>query len=184
MPTITLITHNPNKVKEFKYILEPLVTVNHLDLEYPELRSDSNQDIAEMSAKQLAEKFQKQVVVEDSGIFIEALGGFPGTCSAYCYKRIGLDGILKLMKGTKDRRAYYLSAIALCEPGKKPISFIGKDEGTIALKKTGKFGWGHDPIFIPKGKKQTYGVLKEKMQGPNLHRRRSLELLKKYLIQR
>src|SRR3989344_7413078 len=153
---INLITSNLGKVKELKAYLEPEIKINHIKKEYRELRSDNPEEIAEESAKRLAEQLKKPVVVEDSGLFIKALNGFPGTCSAYIHKRIGLDGILKLMKGIKEREAMYISAVGYCEPNKQPLSFLGTEKGTIALKIRGAFGFGHDPIFIPEGEKKTF----------------------------
>ena len=95
---INLITSNLGKLKEFKIYLEPDIKINHIEMEYEELRSDNPEEIAKESAKRLAEELKKTVVVEDSGLFIRALNDFPGTCSKYIHQRIGLKGILKLME--------------------------------------------------------------------------------------
>lgn len=192
MKTINLITHNPNKVREFKQLLEPDFKIEHLDYDYPELRSDSPQEIVEIAAKSLAEKLQKIVVVEDSGFFITALNDFPGTCTAYIHKRIGNKGIIKLMKNIKDkeRTCYYISAIAYCEPGNKPISFLGKEQGKVSLRIAGKNGWGQDPIFIPRKfnnklnhDNKTYGQLRNKDgKDTNPFREMAIKKLKGYLI--
>src|SRR3989338_1933255 len=156
---INFVTSNLNKVKEFKQILEPKIKVNHIKISYPELRSDNPEEIARHSVEMLANKLKKVVVVEDSGLFIQALNDFPGTCSAYIHKRIGLRGILKLMKGLEDRTCYYRSAVAYCEPGKDPISFFGEEKGILSDDIKGVYGFGHDPIFIPEGSKKTYGEM-------------------------
>ena len=104
MVSINFVTSNKNKVKEFKQILEPEIKVNHIKLSYPELRSDDPEEIARQSAQMLANKLKKTIVVEDSGLFIKALNNFPGTSSAYIHKRIGLQGIIKLMEDIKNRQ--------------------------------------------------------------------------------
>ena len=177
---INLITHNKNKVKEFKLLLEPHTNVNNIDFDYPELRSDDPTDIVNVAAKSLAEKLQKTVVVEDSGFFIESLGDFPGTCTSYVHKRIGNEGIIKIMKGNKKRKCFYKSTIGYCEPGKEPISFLGIEEGKVADKPAGNKGWGQDPIFVPKGKQKTYGQIRSG-NDVNLFRKRAIEKLKSYL---
>jgi len=154
---ITLITSNLGKVKEFKECLEPEIIVDHQNYDYEELRSDDPKEIAKESAKRVCEELNKPVVVEDSGLFIDALNGFPGTCSAYIHKRIGLKGILKLMEDKENRTAHYRSAVAYCEPGNEPISFLGEEKGSIAKEELGESGFGHDPIFIPFGNNKTYG---------------------------
>ena len=158
---INLVTHNTGKVKEFKEILEPKITVNHIDIEYPELRSDDPIEIASLASQQLSKILNKPVVVEDSGLFVTSLNDFPGTCSAYIHKRIGLLGILKLMKGIKNRTVYYKSAVSYCKPGKKPVTFLGIEKGKISNEIKGKYGFGHDSIFIPLRNKKTYGEMKD-----------------------
>jgi len=178
---ITFITSNKNKVKEFRQILEPDIKVNHINIPYPELRSDNPEEIARMSAEMLANKLKKTVVVEDSGLFIEALNGFPGTCSAYIHKRIGLEGIIKLMKGIKNRNCTYKSAVAYCEPNKKPISFLGEEKGKVAESVKGHFGFGHDPTFIPEESNKTYGEIKN-CENIKKFRRRAVLKLREYLL--
>src|SRR3989338_6090194 len=99
--TINFATSNPGKVREFEQILEPEIRVNHIKISYPEIRSEDSEEIAKHSAKALADKFKKKIVVEDSGLFIKSLNDFPGTYSATVHKKIGLEGILKLMKDAK-----------------------------------------------------------------------------------
>jgi XTP/dITP diphosphohydrolase len=177
---INLITHNPGKVREFKKILEPKIKVNVIDFDYLELRNDDPLEIAKLAAEQMADKFKKPIVVEDSGLFIPALGDFPGTCSAYVHKRIGLQGILKLMEGKKDRKCFYRSAVGYCEPGKEAVAFLGEEQGTISEKIVGKNGFGHDPIFIPIGEKETYGQL-DNVEDTKIFRKAAIQKLLRYL---
>src|SRR3989338_1323998 len=183
MASVNFVTSNPGKVREFRQILEPKIKVNHIKMAYPELRSDSSEEIARHSAEMLAEKLNKTVVVEDSGLFIKALNGFPGTCSAYIHKRIGLDGILRLMEGVKDRSCTYRSAVACCEPGKKTVSFLGEEKGAISESIRGSFGFGHDPIFIPEGGSKTYGEM-ENVEEIKKFRRMAVEKLKRHLMKK
>ncbi|MBI1935483.1 non-canonical purine NTP pyrophosphatase [Candidatus Woesearchaeota archaeon] len=179
-PAINLVTSNLGKVQEFVQILEPEIRVNHIKISYPEMRSDSPEEIARQSAEMIANKLKKAVVIEDSGLFIQALNDFPGTCSSYIHKRIGLKGILKLMEGIEERRCIYKSAVAYCEPSKKPVSFFGEEKGLIAEDARGKFGFGHDPIFIPKGSSNTYGEMPNSGEIKKF-RRIAVGKLKKYL---
>ncbi len=173
---IYLVTSNRNKVKEFKEVLEPKIKVEQIEMEYPELRSDDPEEIVKLAAKQLSNILKKAVVVEDSGFFIRALNGFPGTCTKYIYERIGNKGFLKLMKNVKDRTCYYKSAIGYCEPGKEPVSFSGIEEGKVSEKEKGDNGWGQDSIFIPKDKDKTYGEISGKK-----FRKQAILKLKKFL---
>ena len=180
---INLVTSNLGKIKEFKAILGNSIKINHINTEYKELRSDNPEEIAREAAKRLAEELKKLVVVEDSGLFIKTLNDFPGTCSSYIHKRIGLKGILKLMKNIDDRTCYYKSAVAYCEPGKQPISFSGEEKGTVAKEVKGIHGFGHDPIFIPEESKKTYGEM-ENCENLKRFRRIAVEKLRTYLLKK
>src|SRR3989338_711720 len=176
-----LISSNPRKINELRKLLEPEFNVEIMQLEYPELKLYEPCEISRAAAKMLAERLKKTVLVEDSGCHIEALNGFPGIMTKFTHKRIGNEGLLKLMKGVKNRKAYYKSAIGLCSPGKQPLCFLGIEEGKIAGKLRGNKGWGQDPIFMQKGKKKTYGELGYP-QGYHLFRKNAVEKLKEYLL--
>jgi len=172
------VTSNINKVREFEEILGK--KIEHMNIDYKEMRSDSPEEIAKDAAKSMAEQLDKAVIVEDSGLFIEALKGFPGTCSAYIHKRIGLKGILTLMKGIENRNCSYKSAIGYCEPGGQPISFLGEEKGAIAEEIKGDNGFGHDPIFIPEDSDRTYGQTEEAEKHKKF-RRNAVIKLKEFL---
>lgn len=176
-----LISGNEQKILEFRVVFKGSgIQFDVLRAEKPELRSDDPCEIVKVAAKTFAEKLRKAVVVEDSGLFIDALKGFPGTCTKYVHERIGNNGILRLMKGAKNRRCWYKSAVGYCEPGKEPVCFLGSEEGRIAGKEKGKGGWGQDPIFTPKGKSRTYGELRKK-DDVNLFRKVAIGKLKYFL---
>jgi len=177
---INLVTSNLGKVKEFKIILGDEIKINHIEKEYQELRSDDPEEIAKDAAKRLSEELKKPIVVEDSGLFIKALNDFPGTCSAYIHKRIGLKGILKLMENEENKICYYKSAVAYCRPGKDPVSFLGQEKGTISKEIKGNYGFGHDPIFIPENGNKTYGET-ENCENLKRFRKIAVEKLKEYL---
>ena len=180
---INLVTSNLGKVKELKTYLEPDIKINHIKKEYRELRSDNPEEIAKESAKRLAEELKKPVVVEDSGLFIKALNDFPGTCSSYIHKRIGLKGILKLMENIENRECTYKSAVAYCKPKKEPISFLGIEKGTISKEIKGSHGFGHDPIFVPENSKKTYGEIKN-CESIKRFRKIAVLKLKSYLLKK
>jgi len=176
MVKINFVTSNSGKVREFKQILEPEIKVNHIQISYPEIRSENPEEIARHSAQELAERLKKNVVVEDSGLFIKSLNDFPGTYSATIHKKIGLNGILKLMEGVQDRTCFYRSVVSYCEPDKKPVSFLGEEKGKIAESIRGNFGFGHDPIFIPEGSNKTYGEMKNVGEVKKFRRMAALKL--------
>jgi len=179
MVKLVLISSNSRKINELRKLLGPEFELEIMQREYPELKLDDPCEISKAAAKMLAERLKKTVLVEDSGCHIDALKGFPGIMTKFTHKRIGNEGLIKLMKGVKNRKAYYKSAIGVCSPGKQPLCFLGVEGGRIANKLRGNKGWGQDPIFIPKGKKKTYGELGYP-EGYHPFRCNAVEKLKKY----
>ncbi len=175
-----LITGNKEKIREFEAVLKGKIKFEILNVEKPEIQSEDISEIAKTAAKFCADKLRKPVVVEDSALVIEALGGFPGPYTRYIYERIGNAGLVKLMEGKQNRRCWYKSAVGYCEPGKEAVCFWGEEEGKLATKVRGKAGWGQDRIFIPLGSKKTYAETRKK-GDVNLFRRRAIEKLKDYL---
>lgn len=150
---------NRHKYSEAKEILSKF----HLDLGFfefapIEIQSNSILQIATQKSLDAYLSCKKPVIVEDDGLFIAALGGFPGPYSSYVFKTIGNAGILYLVKS--QRNAEFHSVIAYCD-GKKPVLFQGIIKGVISKKQRGK-GWGYDPIFIPRGRTKTYAELDDK----------------------
>ncbi len=87
-------------------------------------------------------------MIEDAGLFVEALQGFPGVYSAYVQRTIGNAGILRLMEGMDKRDAYFKSVVAYVEPGREPIMFDGEVHGQIGFEERGHKGFGYDPSFM------------------------------------
>ena len=155
---ITLVTGNWAKVAVAKEYLEPLgFTIDNIKMDTTEIQSDSIEEVAKHSAKEASEKLKCSVLKNDTGIMIDALDGFPAAYTHYVQDTIGMDGILKLMNGEKNRKAKFVEALAYCEYGKEPVVFTSIMEGTISLKQEGTYGWSYDFIFIPKGSKKTLG---------------------------
>lgn len=159
---IVYVTGNWAKIANAKQVLEPLgFTIKNIKMDTIEIQSDSIEDVAKYSAKNASDKLKCDVLKNDSGLVIPSLKGFPGTYTHYADDTIGEDGILKLMDGIEDRKAYFVEVLAYCKYGEEPVAFICKTEGTIALEKSGTYGWSWDFIFIPKGQDKTLGNFKD-----------------------
>ncbi|MEM2740122.1 MAG: XTP/dITP diphosphatase [Candidatus Bathyarchaeia archaeon] len=160
MRSITFATGNPKKAEEVQRILRPYgIEVDIARVRKIEVQDESIERIAAFSARMLSKRIGKPLIVEDTGLFIDALKGFPGPYSAYIYRTIGLAGILKLMEGIDNRGATFKCVVAYCEPGGRPIVFKGEVKGCIAYEVRGDAGWGYDPIFRPEGFSRTYAEL-------------------------
>ena len=128
-----------------------------------EIQSDSLAEIASASAVDAYKRCHLPLIVEDAGLFVEALKGYPGPYAAYIYKTVGNAGLLKLMENMKNRKATFRSAIAYCddESGKTEC-FLGEATGEITTQERvpdAKSAFGFDPIFQPMESKKTFAEM-------------------------
>lgn len=145
---IIFATGNKHKVEEAQHILEKKnITFTQINCGYPEIQADELEEIAAYGAKWAAGHVKQPVIVDDSGIFIEALHGFPGPYSAYVQHTLGNKRILKLMENEKNRCAIVKSVICYCKPDEEPTTFAGLIRGSITHSERGTHGFGFDPIF-------------------------------------
>ncbi|MGQ9542922.1 MAG: XTP/dITP diphosphatase [Candidatus Bathyarchaeia archaeon] len=181
---LLFVTSNLNKVMEAKSILGAYsIDFEHLKLEYPEIQSDSLSVVASESIKYLYSRLGKPLFIEDSGLFIEALGGFPGSYSSYVYETIGNNGIIKLMEGIQQRAARFESVVSYMDSPQTIHIFTGVVKGSISLKVRGE-GWGFDPIFIPNDRDQTYAEMGFMEKQKVSHRRIALEKFALWMVER
>jgi XTP/dITP diphosphohydrolase len=112
-------------------------------------------------------------------LFINSLGGFPGQYSSFVFRTLGNDGILKLLSGSIDRSAYFLSLIAFYD-GRVLSIHEGRVNGRISDRMT-EGGWGYDPIFTPDNSDLTFAELKEN-KNEYSHRKRALEKFARWYL--
>ena len=148
------------------------IAVDFSHIHLVEIQSDSLEEIAREKAKAAFAKVKRRIIVEDDGLFIDSLSGFPGQYSSFVLKTIGNDGILKLLAGSTKRSAYFLSMIAFYDGRILSIS-EGRVNGRITDRIT-EGGWGYDPIFVPDGTDLTFAEL-DKSKNEYSHRKRALE---------
>ncbi|WP_297464690.1 XTP/dITP diphosphatase [Thermococcus sp.] len=177
---LAFVTSNPGKIEEARKYLEPLgVEVYQLRFPYPEIQADTLEEVAEYGAKWLAERVDSPFFLDDSGLFINALRGFPGVYSAYVYKTLGIDGILKLLEGVDDRSAYFKSVVAYWD-GELHL-FTGRVGGRITTEPRGKGGFGFDPIFVPSGFDRTFAEMTTEEKNEISHRGKALKAFAEWL---
>ena len=123
---VYLVSTNIHKYLEAREVLASLgLSLAFLRDEAPELQSTDLAQIAAWGARPYA---------------------------SYVLKTIGLEGVLRLLKGAEDRRACFKTALAFCDGrDAEPVVFTGEACGTIAHEPRGMGGFGYDPIFVPEG---------------------------------
>lgn len=156
---LLFVSSNNHKYRETKEIMNSFgVSLDFCKLNLEETQSNSLSDVAAKKAQDAFAQCRKPLIIEDAGLFVDALAGFPGPYSSYVFKTIGNDGILNLVKD--NRKAKFVSIVTFCN-GTVLQSFVGKLGGTISQSKQGD-GWGYDPIFIPKNLEKTFAKIDNK----------------------
>lgn len=187
---LSFLTKNRYKVNEAKETLLPYKHIEIVQLagEKIECKDDSVIDpiknIALKAAEEGAKLHKKLVVVEDTGLFLSAFPDFPSLNTKWVIKRIGYEGIFRLLDG-KDRTAYFRSVVALCKPGEGPIAFEGRINGHIAEKVYGENidCMDYDRIFIPNGYDLPFSLKMDKKRRIS-HRKIAFQNLGEYLSQK
>ncbi len=153
---------NEHKFEEAQRILSTLgVNIKLFKTTLEEIQSNSLNEIAKRKVIDAFTKIQKPVIIEDDGLFINSLNGFPGPYSSYAYDTIGNKGIIQLLENTELRDAKFVAIIAYCNGIDEVKLFESSIPGKIS-KEIEKGGWGYDPIFIPDGESKTYANVSDK----------------------
>jgi|TARA_B110000116_G_scaffold93108_1_gene81253 XTP/dITP diphosphohydrolase len=190
---LLFLTGNIGKLVEARHFFEPLgyqVEQFLIDGEVPiviEPQSDSLKDVATAKIEQ-AKAYLNQsgqnasILVEDAGLFIDELNGFPGVNSASVLNQIGLSGVLNLMSEITHRGAEFRACVALFTGGELVFG-VGVCRGTITSKTLGDSGFGYDPIFSPDGEAsgRTFGQMSSPEKEDFSHRAKALQSVKKQL---
>jgi len=159
LSSILFASSNKNKFEEAREILAKFgILLKFFKSSLQEIQADTLEEVAFHKSLDAFSRCSKPVIIEDDGLFIRSLNGFPGPYSSFALKTIGNKGILKLVKS--KRSATFQSVIAYCEKKDDVQLFKAEAIGKISQKQTGK-KWGYDPIFIPEGQTKTYAQLEK-----------------------
>jgi len=182
--SVLFATSNRGKLEEARAILAPFgISVEQFDGKGIEIQAETTGEVAAYSARGAATTARRPVLVEDAGLYVDSLRGFPGPYSAYAFKTIGVAGIISLLKSAPtEREARFVSSLAYCVPGGEPVQFEGTAVGTITTRPRGKKGFGFDPIFLPKGGAKTFGELTVEEKCDVSHRADSMKKFAKWYL--
>tara|TARA_B100000780_G_scaffold104609_1_gene73184 strand:+ start:403 stop:1005 length:603 start_codon:yes stop_codon:yes gene_type:complete len=187
-------TNNIGKLKEIKDLLPKnliIYSTSDFKVKSPIENGKTFKENSLIKAKYFSKKSKMICLSDDSGLEIDALKGDPGIYSARWGGTKGdfvkamnrvfkeLDKKTKNWK-TKKIKARFICALTIYGPNQKTISSIGKIEGYISPLMKGKNGFGYDPIFVPKGKKITFGEMKASQKYKMDHRFEAFKKIKKF----
>jgi len=146
---IRFVTSNEGKAEEAREYLED---VERVDFDYTEVQSDL-ETVAATGAREAFVELggTDPVLVDDAGLFVRALDGFPGPYSAYVEDTLGVDRVWDICEREDDRRAHFRTVLAYAHRPEDALdvqveTFEGSVPGTIVAPR-GDGGFGYDPIF-------------------------------------
>ncbi len=186
---IVFATNNPNKLKEIQSLIPKEIEIISLkeigcNEDIPET-GDTLKANAFQKAQYIKDNFNYDCFADDTGLEIDELNGDPGVYSArYAGPErnasANMNKILNKLKGKKNRKAQFRTAIALILKGEEHL-FEGKVEGYISKDKQGNEGFGYDPIFIPENNTRSFAQMSMQEKGAISHRGRAVKKLVTYL---
>ena len=188
-------SNNKGKVREIKELLPKSIKIystNTYKIKAPRENGKTFLKNSLIKARHYSKKTGKICIADDSGLEIDILKKAPGIYSArwggkknnfnLAIKKVfkKLDKVDKNWK-IKKVRARFICVLTIYGPKIKTIQSTGKIEGKISNCKKGFNGFGYDPIFIPNGKKITFGQMKLYQKYKIDHRARAFKNIKKFL---
>jgi len=187
-------TNNTGKLREIRDLLPKnlkIYSTSDFKIKSPIENGKTFEENSLIKARYFSKESKMICLSDDSGLEIDVLEGAPGIYSARWGGKKGnfvkamnrvfkeLDKKNKNWK-TKKIKARFVCALTIYGPNQKIINSVGKIEGHISPSMKGKNGFGYDPIFIPKGKKITFGEMKASQKNKIDHRFKAFKKIKKF----
>ena len=172
---VTLITSNNGKAREYAVLLGIEVTAAPA-----ELTEVQALDVAVVARQKAADAFAQlggPVLVDDTGLAVEAWNGLPGALITWFLGTVGAPGILDMAAGLADRRATAVTALGYADAGGIRV-FQGAVPGQLATQARGSGGFGYDAIFVPAGSTRTFAEMSSAEKNAISHRRRAVAAMK------
>ncbi|KAF0134744.1 MAG: ribonuclease PH [Candidatus Saganbacteria bacterium] len=176
---ILLATSNKHKLEEIRHILKVSIEGCSLNVKEDGTTFEEN---AVKKAKTVSKKFKCIAIADDSGLMVDSLNGAPGVKSARYASPPTPENLcgklLNALKDSKNRKAKFVSVIAIAYPDGKTKTFRGEVKGNIIKEMRGEHGFGYDPVFVPIGYKKTFAEMKPAFKNKISHRHEALIKLK------
>ncbi|EGX92571.1 non-canonical purine NTP pyrophosphatase [Cordyceps militaris CM01] len=178
-PHVHFITGNSNKLREVKAILEPEIEVRSLPIDLEEVQG-SMEEVTRSKCQRAADIVDGPVLVEDTALCFNALGGLPGVYIKWFLSAIGLEGLNNLLAAYSDKSADAVCTFGYSEGrGTTPILFQGRCPGKIVpARGSTRFELGWDPIFEHDDK--TFAEMEPEDKNKISHRAKALGKLQEY----
>jgi len=180
MKRIIFVTGNKNKLREVREMMGEGLEIEAQQIDLPEYQGEPLQ-IASQKARTAYEILKLPVIVEDTGLCFNALGGLPGPYIKWFLDRVGPSGLHKMLQGFVDKSGYAQCIFAYFDESlKEPVLFDGRCKGSI-VEPRGPTHFGWDPIFQPEGFDLTFAEMGATEKKSISHRGRAFRQLKDFL---
>lgn len=182
---LVVATGNAHKLREIAEIFTDFEVLSQKQMGFTEEVEETGTTFAEnalLKARAAAKALGCIALADDSGLCVDALGGAPGIYSARYAGEHGSDKanrdlLLKNMEKVTDRRAYFISAIALVYPDGKELVTEGRTYGKVLYEEQGEGGFGYDCIFESDDLKKSFGLATAEEKNAVSHRFRGLQAM-------
>ena len=173
---LVFVTSNEGKLREAEAVLG--FTLHHRPLDLVEMQSLDLHEVVRSKAAAAFELIKAPVLVEDTGLELLGLGGFPGPLIRWLLACVGASGICRVAHAFGDLRAV-ARCVACATDGSQTVVGEGAVFGTVAQEPRGAGGFGWDPVFIPDdGDGRTYGEMNDDEKNAISHRRKAFIALR------
>ena len=173
---LIFVTSNEGKRREAEAVLG--LELRHRGLDLVEPQSLDLHEVVRFKAERAFEVTGKPVLVEDTGLELLGLGGFPGPLIRWLLASVGPDGICRMANAFGDVRAV-ARCVTCATDGRDTVIGEGVVMGTIARQPTGTGGFGWDSTFIPDGGGgRTFGEMDDDEKNAISHRRKAFVALR------
>lgn len=185
LPQLVSATANPHKLAEIAGILDGLVELLPRPAHIAEVVEDAGtlEGNARLKAAAICAATGLPAVSDDTGLFVDALGGEPGVDTAYyagpqaTYAE-NRAKLLAVLSGVADRRASFRTIVMVVWPDGRELCVEGMCNGTIAPEERGERGFGFDPLFVPDdGDGRTFSLMTDSEKNEISHRGRAFVAL-------
>lgn len=165
-----LVTGNPGKLAEARRLCgEGLEAV---ELELPEIQSLDLFEVLWAKGREARRRLRRPVVVEETGLELAALDGFPGPLVKWMLAAIGAEGIARTAAALGNRQATARCGLLYLDD-RRQVSAEGTTAGELVSPPRGSEGFGWDPVFLPAGESLTYGEMPPADKDRLSHRARA-----------
>lgn len=151
-----LVTGNRGKIAEARLAVGADLEAVEVDL--PEIQSLDFLEVTRAKAEEAWRRLERPLVVEEAGLELTALNGFPGPLVKWMLQAVGAEGLARTAAALGDSRAV-ARCFLLYKDGDREVIAEGRTEGTLVLPARGAHGFGWDPVFLPDGGTLTFAEM-------------------------